>query len=224
MAAILNRLIALALLLQASLALGQTPYAPAADTERVVYRHANVIDGTGGPVQRDMAVITRGAGIDAVVADSALAPAQLRGARIVDLTGRWLLPGLIDSHQHIATPPNRRQAEAILRRQAWSGVTTIRVMADDLRSVAELARARPGGRDRRPHNPFRRLDGPAAASSTIPAPGRLARARRSKMATPPGRRRSTRRPTLPAPSPRLGDGEPGRSSSMRTCRPISSAG
>lgn len=63
------------------------------------------------------------------------------GVRIVDLSGKYLLPGLIDSHEHLATPPNRRQAEASLRRDLYGGVTAVRDMADDLRAVAELARA-----------------------------------------------------------------------------------
>ena len=130
-----------AALLFATLAAAQTPFAPAAETERVVYRHANLIDGTGGPVRPDMAVITRGARIEDVVADAALTPAQLQGAHVVDLTGRFMLPGLIDSHQHLATPPNRRQAEALLRRDVYSGITATRIMADDLRAIAELDRA-----------------------------------------------------------------------------------
>ena len=39
------------------------------------------------------------------------------------------------------TPPNRAQAESWLRRQVYGGVTSIRDMADDLRQVADLARA-----------------------------------------------------------------------------------
>jgi imidazolonepropionase-like amidohydrolase len=116
------------------------PFAPP-DTERIVYRHATLIDGTGARAQPDMAVITRGPMIDAVVPDAALTPAQLTGARTVDLTGRFLLPGLIDSHQHLATPPNRARAEALMRRDLYSGITATRIMADDLRSIAELDRA-----------------------------------------------------------------------------------
>ena len=137
----IGRIAGLLTLLGGTVGLSAQPFAPAGDSERVVYRHANLIEGTGAPMRRDMAVVTRGPAIEAVVEDRALTPAQLQGARVVDLTGRYLLPGLIDSHQHLATPPNRLRAEALLRRQAYSGVTTIRVMADDLRSVAELARA-----------------------------------------------------------------------------------
>lgn len=136
----LNIIVA-ALLFFALPAAAQPLFAPAPDGERIVYRHANLIDGTGSPIQRDMAVITRGAGIEEVVADATLNQAHLQGARIVDLAGRFLLPGLIDSHQHLATPPNRRRAEALLRRDIYSGITATRIMADDLRAIAELDRA-----------------------------------------------------------------------------------
>jgi hypothetical protein len=87
-----------------------------------------------------MAVVTDGERIAAVLPDAALTPAQLEGAHVVDLTGRWLLPGLIDSHQHMATPPDPTRARAWLRRDIYSGITATRIMADDLRSIAELNR------------------------------------------------------------------------------------
>lgn len=107
----------------------------------VLYRHATLIDGTGAPAAANMTVVTRGDRIDAVLPDARVTPTLLKGARVVDLKGRYLLPGLIDSHQHIATPPNRRRAEALMRRDLYSGITATRIMADDLRSVAEIARA-----------------------------------------------------------------------------------
>src|SRR3546814_20087077 len=66
---------------------------------------------------------------------------DLAGAEVVDLGGQYLLPGLIDSHQHLATPPDRRRAEALMRRDLYGGITAVRIMADDLRPIAELARA-----------------------------------------------------------------------------------
>lgn len=113
----------------------------AAPKPATIYRHATLIDGTGSAASRGMTVVTRGERVEAVVPDAKVTPEMLKGARIVDLTGRYLLPGLIDSHQHIATPPNRRRAEALMRRDLYSGVTGTRIMADDLRSVAEIARA-----------------------------------------------------------------------------------
>jgi imidazolonepropionase-like amidohydrolase len=105
---------------------------------RTVYRHAALIDGTGAPLRPDMAVVVEGERIAAVLPDRALGRRRFAGARIVDLSGRYLLPGLIDSHQHIATPPERAQALAWLRRQLYSGVTAIRDMADDVREVKAL--------------------------------------------------------------------------------------
>lgn len=113
----------------------------AAPQAATIYRHATLIDGTGSAGARGMTVVTRGERVEAVVPDGKVTAEMLKGARIVDLTGRYLLPGLVDSHQHIATPPNRRRAEALMRRDLYSGVTGTRIMADDLRSVAEIARA-----------------------------------------------------------------------------------
>jgi imidazolonepropionase-like amidohydrolase len=88
-----------------------------------------------------MAVLVDGDRIRAVLPDAALGPADLGGRETVDLRGRFLLPGLIDSHEHLATPPNRRVAEAWLRRDLYAGITAVRDMADDLRQVGDLARA-----------------------------------------------------------------------------------
>ena len=111
---------------------------PAA-AQAVLYRNATLIDGTGAPARPGMSVLVDGERIKAVASSAQLPPPP--GARVVDLTGKHLLPGLIDSHEHLATPPNRRQAEASLRRDLYGGVTAVRDMADDLRAVAELARA-----------------------------------------------------------------------------------
>ena len=116
-------------------------FAPPPETERVVYRGVTLIDGSGGPARTGMAVVTKGALIEAVVPQSGLTPSQLAEAEVVELTGRFMIPGLIDSHQHLATPPHRSAAEAQMRRDLYSGITAARIMADDLRSIAELARA-----------------------------------------------------------------------------------
>jgi imidazolonepropionase-like amidohydrolase len=117
------------------------PFVPPAAGARIVYRHATLIDSMNPQPRADMAVLTDGERITAVLPDQSLTNAQIRGAQQVDLTGRYLLPGYIDSHQHFATPPDRREAEARLKRDVYSGITATRDMADDLRQVADLARA-----------------------------------------------------------------------------------
>lgn len=106
----------------------------------VVYSGATLIDGSGAPARPGMAVVVENDLIKAVLpADQA--SKQFAGATVRDVGKLYVLPGLIDSHVHLATPPNRKWAEAKMRRLVYSGVTAGRDMADDLRSIAELARA-----------------------------------------------------------------------------------
>jgi imidazolonepropionase-like amidohydrolase len=117
------------------------PVPSAAQSERVLYRNATLIDGSGAPARTNMDVLVIGERIEHVAPNGAMSRAIVESAREVDLHGYYLLPGLIDAHVHLATPPNRRQAEAVLRRDLYGGVTAVRDMADDLRAVAELTRA-----------------------------------------------------------------------------------
>lgn len=123
------------------LLLAAAPYKPPSAGTRVVYRHATLIDGRSAAVQSNMAVITDGETIVAVLPDQNLMDPQLTGAQQVDLTGKYLLPGFVDTHQHLATPPNRPVAELQLERLVYSGITAVRDMADDLRQVSDLTRA-----------------------------------------------------------------------------------
>ena len=118
-----------------------TPFAPPPVGERVLYRDAILVDSATSTERPGMDVLVAGERIVAVFPDTTALPSQAAGARVVDLRGRYLMPGLVDSHVHLATPPNRRQAEAELRRNLYGGVTLVRDMADDLRPVSDLARA-----------------------------------------------------------------------------------
>ena len=131
----------LALIASVLLLTAAKPYQPPQAGIRTVYRRAAVIDGTGNGLQANMAVVTDGQRISVVVPDSALTPAQLNGATQIDLSGEYLLPGYIDSHQHLATPPDRAEAEARLKRDIYSGITGTRDMADDIRQIADITRA-----------------------------------------------------------------------------------
>jgi imidazolonepropionase-like amidohydrolase len=107
----------------------------------VAYRGATLLDGTGAPARAGVTILVADGTIRRVAPDTEFSAAGLSGAEIVDLGGRHVIPGLIDAHQHIATPPDRPLAEAALRRDFFGGVTATRDMADDLRQVADLARA-----------------------------------------------------------------------------------
>lgn len=129
------------LLLAAIFLMAAAPYEPAHEGVRVIYRNVSLIDGTGRGLQPGMAVLTDGERIVALMRESQVGRKELAGAEVIDLGGKFLIPGLIDSHQHLATPPDRVEAEARLRRDIYSGITGTRDMADDLRQVADLKRA-----------------------------------------------------------------------------------
>ena len=135
------RLFRLGLLACSALLIAAAPFAPAPKGTRVVYRHATVIDSADPRPAQDMAILTDGERIVSVIPDRELTPASLTGAEQVDLAGRFLVPGYIDSHQHFATPPDRPDAERRLKRDVYSGITATRDMADDIRQIADLARS-----------------------------------------------------------------------------------
>ncbi|KAA0942189.1 amidohydrolase family protein [Streptomyces apricus] len=118
-----------------------TPYAPPQPGTVAVYRGATLFDGTGRPPRPSTSIVVDGPVIRAVGDDAGIAATVPADAHVLDLGGRFVIPGLIDSHQHLATPPDRPVAEAVLDRLVHSGVTAIRDMADDLRQVGDLARA-----------------------------------------------------------------------------------
>lgn len=106
-----------------------------------VYKGATLIDGTGAAPKPGMNILVQGERITRVWKDGEVMFKLPPDTKVVDVSGQFVLPGLTDSHQHLATPPNRPWAEAQMKRDLYSGVTSARDMADDLRSIADLARA-----------------------------------------------------------------------------------
>ncbi len=78
--------------------------------------HANVIDGISAQPLHDATVVVRDGHIESVSTGKMEIPA---GATVIDLKGRWLLPGFVDAHAHLS---DLRAARAALA----SGVTTAR--------------------------------------------------------------------------------------------------
>jgi imidazolonepropionase-like amidohydrolase len=134
------RRIALFSCLLAAPAIAQTPAAKAP----IVYDGVTVIDGTGAAAKPGMAIIAQDGRIASIVPSS-----QWRGtlgaklaatAQVIDLHGDYAVPGLIDTHVHLATDPDPVYEQAQLRRYIYSGVTTVRDMAGDTRVLGFLAR------------------------------------------------------------------------------------
>src|SRR5262245_2127520 len=84
------------------------------ENQILVMTHANVIDGRSNEPLRDATIVIRNGKIEEI--GRVNAPA---GATVLDLKGRWLLPGFVDAHAHIA---NLAAARIALQ----SGVTTAR--------------------------------------------------------------------------------------------------
>ena len=63
---------------------------------------------------------------------------------IFPLGGKYLIPGLIDTHVHMATDPsetdNRAATLNVLHNMLFSGITSVRDMAGDARTLASLSR------------------------------------------------------------------------------------
>lgn len=103
-----------------------------APAEEIVLTNANVIDGVAPDPLENQAVVVRDGRIVEIVAASA-APAS---GRRYDLAGKYVLPGLIDAHVHLAS-------SAQARRALLSGITTVRSMGTSnfadvgLRELAE---------------------------------------------------------------------------------------
>jgi imidazolonepropionase-like amidohydrolase len=119
-----------------NLAAAAAAAAPAAKV--VVYRGASLMDGTGAPPRTDRVIVTTGERITGVVPAAGFsAPA---GAEVMVLTGRFVVPGFVNSHVHLATLAEPEHARAYLRRELYSGVTAVRDMAGDVRLLGELKR------------------------------------------------------------------------------------
>ncbi len=109
---------------------------------RVVLAGVTVFDGTGAPARKNQSVLIEGERIAAIYpAGSRPSPA---GAKVYDLAGRYLIPGLIDTHVHVATDPSgedsRVRTERRLRSALMGGLTAVRDMAGDVRALASLQR------------------------------------------------------------------------------------
>jgi imidazolonepropionase-like amidohydrolase len=100
--------------------------------------HVGLIDGTGSPVQRDMTIAIEGKRIAAVY-PSGSRPVP-KGAQVRDLSGEYVIPGLIDAHVHITdAEPDIAHYKTFLHALLLGGVTGIRDMAGDDRLLQYLA-------------------------------------------------------------------------------------
>ena len=98
---------------------------------------ATLIDGSGGPPLVESAVVVRRGHIESV---GSRGDFQLpERTTEVDLTGKWIIPGLVDGHVHLVDPQAGVARWSLDRYLAW-GVTTVRDVHGPLRSALALRR------------------------------------------------------------------------------------
>jgi imidazolonepropionase-like amidohydrolase len=104
------------------------PLTSSAQTGALVFKNVTVIDGTGTSAQPAMTVVIRQDRIEAIGKDGQLAIP--RGSRVVNASGKFLIPGLWDMHVHL-TDAKPSAIPALVA----NGVTRVRDMGSLLKEL-----------------------------------------------------------------------------------------
>jgi len=113
-------------------------FAVSAAAQVIVLTRATVIDGTGVPPQNDVTMVMENGRIRDMGPSSKIqAPA---GATVLDLTGKFIVPGIINAHGHVGA-----RTEPQLRQYALYGVTTATSMQTDPDEVVQVREAQKRG-------------------------------------------------------------------------------
>jgi imidazolonepropionase-like amidohydrolase len=107
----------------------------------IAFRGATLVDGTGSPPFPNALFVISGERILSVGPASAEAVKALpAGTQVIKADGKWIMPGLIDAHVHA-------ESEEDLKTMLNWGVTTVRLMAEDVVAAEKFARESMGRRD-----------------------------------------------------------------------------
>ena len=112
-------------------------FAGSAAAQVTALTNATLIDGTGAAPQSGVTIVMQNGRIAAIGRDAKI-PAD---ATTVDLSGKYVVPGIINGHGHVGPAPHAKQ----VRQYALYGVTTTTSMGSDPDAIAEYkARTRAG--------------------------------------------------------------------------------
>lgn len=137
-----------------------------------VLRGATVLDGLGGRIENARVIVSDNRITEVGLDDDGKDTVLPDGALIEDLHGRYLIPGLFDSHVHLggsggtgSGPVERSEEREIHDLQAYlaSGVTSVVSLTDDPEAMSRLRSLVAAGKERSPRLFF--------AGPSITAPG-----------------------------------------------------
>jgi len=121
------------------------------DTHITVLTGATVIDGTGADPITDTTIIINGDRIESIGPSASIEIPD--NATVIDVTGKWVLPGFIDLHIHLGDPMDDEQTLAqtnsistlralhMMDRLLGAGITAVRDLASMTESMAALQAA-----------------------------------------------------------------------------------
>jgi imidazolonepropionase-like amidohydrolase len=136
--ALLRTALITSLVLPVSLAAAQQPQPTSAPAKDVVIRNGTIMTATHGTIQRGSVLVRNGK--IAAVGTNVDVPG---GATIIDATGKFVTPGIIDSHSHMALGGNTDKDDI---NEATSPVTPHMMMEDAFDYTdKEIYRALAGG-------------------------------------------------------------------------------
>jgi cytosine/adenosine deaminase-related metal-dependent hydrolase len=139
-------LASLTLVLFAVAASAQTPVS-GRRVRRLLIHNATVIDGNGTPASGPKDIVIENNTITDVIALDPVAVS--RGARggaaadaVIDATGKYVMPGLIDAHAHLQEERGGKPQPIEYELDIWlaCGITTIRDVGSDMKRALELRR------------------------------------------------------------------------------------
>jgi imidazolonepropionase-like amidohydrolase len=118
--------------------------------DRLVIRGATVIDGTGGPPVGPMDIVIEQGTITALrrvtALDLAEGGARAAGERVIDATGLYVMPGIIDAHTHMGR--EGLPEDYITKLWLGHGITSVKVFTGGESDPAlGIAAAQHGGED-----------------------------------------------------------------------------
>ena len=113
-------------------------FAASAEAQIIVLTRATVIDGSGTDAQKDITIVMENGRIREMGPSAKIQP--LAGATVLDLTGKFVVPGIINAHGHVGA-----KTEPQLRQYALYGVTTATSMQTDPDEVVQVREAQKRG-------------------------------------------------------------------------------